>query len=118
MDDLTPFERIKIVIKAIPYGEVMGYGEVGEAAGFPRAARTVTWVLKTSSEKDGLPWHRVVNKQRRIAIRNPDGHHLQRALLESEGWKFDETGKMHRPEHEEKSVRKSAKEDKGRKKEF
>ena len=110
MDDLTPFERIKIVIKAIPHGEVMGYGEVGDAAGFPRSARTVSWVLKTSSEKDGLPWHRVVNKERRIAIKNPDGHHLQRALLESEGWKFDKTGKMFRPEDEDSTEkRKNAK---------
>ncbi len=113
MDDLSAFDRIKIVIKAIPYGEVMGYGEVGEAAGYPRSARTVSWVLKTSSERDGLPWHRVVNKERRIAIKNPEGHHLQRALLESEGWKFDETGKMHRPE--EKIHRKNAKAQRDRK---
>ena len=90
----SAFERIKDVLKAIPWGEVRGYGEVALSAGFPRGARTVVWVLKTSSEKEGLPWHRVVNRDRRIAIKNPDGHHLQRILLEAEGWKVSEKGQL------------------------
>lgn len=85
-EELGAFDRIKAVLKAIPAGEVMSYGEVALRAGFPRGARTVTWVLKTCSEKDGLPWHRVVRKDRRIAIKNPEGHFLQRKLLEQEGW--------------------------------
>lgn len=101
MDDLRPepgpFDRIKVVILAIPFGEVMSYGEVARAAGYPRGARTVTWVLKTCSEKDGLPWHRVVNKDHRIAIKNPDGNLLQRRLLEAEGWALDERGKLVKP---------------------
>jgi len=97
-DEPSAFDRITAVIQAIPFGEVSSYGEVGEAAGLPRAARTVTWVLKTCSEKDGLPWHRVVNKDRRIAIKNPDGHHLQRQLLEAEGWSVGEDGRLVRPE--------------------
>lgn len=96
-DDPKPFDRIKAVIRAIPAGAVMAYGEVALAAGFPRGARTVVWVLKTCSDRDRLPWHRVVNKDRRIAIKNPDGAHLQRALLESEGWAVDPTGKLYRP---------------------
>ena len=66
-EEMGAFDRIAAVIKAIPRGEVMGYGEVALAAGFPRGARTVVWVLKTRSEKDGLPWHRVVRQDRRIA---------------------------------------------------
>lgn len=92
-----PFDRIKVVILAIPFGEVMSYGEVARVAGYPRGARTVTWVLKTCSDKDGLPWHRVVNKDRRIAIKNPDGHFLQWKLLEAEGWALDERGKLVKP---------------------
>jgi methylated-DNA-protein-cysteine methyltransferase-like protein len=91
-EKLGAFERIKAVLKAIPRGEVMGYGEVALAAGFPRGARTVVWVLKTCSEKDGLPWHRVVRKDRKIAIKDSEGHFLQRKLLEAEGWTVDPTG--------------------------
>jgi alkylated DNA nucleotide flippase Atl1 len=54
----------------------------------------VVWVLKTASEKDGLPWNRVVRKDNRIAIKNPDGHFLQQKLLEAEGWTVDETGRL------------------------
>ena len=93
-DQDGPFDQIKRVLKEIPFGEVRGYGEVALLAGFPRGARTVVWVLKTCSEKDELPWHRVVNKDRRIAIKNPDGHHLQRILLEAEGWEISETGRL------------------------
>jgi len=94
MDELSAFDRIRRVILSIPPGEVMGYGEVGEAAGFPRAARTVTWVLKSTSASVNLPWHRVVNKDRRIAIRNPEGYRLQKALLEAEGWTVGPDGRL------------------------
>jgi len=94
MDELGAFDRIKTVLRSIGRGEVMSYGEVALRAGFPRGARTVAWVLKTSGDKEGLPWHRVVRKDRRIAIRNPDGHFLQQKLLEAEGWRVDETGRL------------------------
>ena len=98
MEDFSPFDRIKGVIRAIPFGEVMGYGEVALAAGFPRGARTVAWVLKTSSTKDGLPWHRVVRHDRKIAIKDPEGHFLQWKLLEQEGWKVGPDGKLSKKE--------------------
>lgn len=88
----SSFDRIKAVLKAIPAGSIMSYGEVGLRAGFPRAARTVVWVLKTCSAKDGLPWHRVVRKDHRIAIQDPEGNFLQRRLLEAEGWRVEEDG--------------------------
>jgi len=96
MDEPSAFDKIKAVLRTIERGSVMSYGEVAIRAGFPRGARTVVWVLKTSSEKDGLPWHRVVRKDLRIAIKNPDGHFLQQKLLEAEGWSVDETGRLRR----------------------
>jgi len=91
------FDRINRVLKAIPPGEVMSYGEVALHAGFPRGARTVVWVLKTCSEKDGLPWHRVVRKDRKIAIQDPEGHFLQQKLLEAEGWTVARDGHLEKP---------------------
>lgn len=90
------FDRIKAVLRVIPAGEVMAYGEVALRAGFPRGARTVVWVLKTCAEKEQLPWHRVVNRDRRIAIKNPDGASVQRRLLEAEGWTVGEDGRLRR----------------------
>jgi len=91
-DELSAFDKIKAVLRSIPWGEIMSYGEVALRAGFPRGARTVVWVLKSNSEKDGLPWHRVVRKDRRIAIKNPEGHFLQGKLLEAEGWTIGPDG--------------------------
>jgi methylated-DNA-protein-cysteine methyltransferase-like protein len=88
----SAFDLIKAVLKSIPPGAVMSYGEVALRAGFPRGARTVVWVLKTSSAKDGLPWHRVVRKDHRIAIQDPEGHFLQQKLLEAEGWRVEPNG--------------------------
>jgi len=95
-EEPSAFDRIKAVLKSIGWGEVMSYGEVALKAGFPRGARTVVWVLKSNSEKDGLPWHRVVRKDRRIAIKNPEGHFLQQKLLEAEGWKVGLDGLLSR----------------------
>ena len=92
MDGESAFDRISQVIAAIPRGEIRSYGEVALAAGFPRGARTVVWVLRTRSDSDDLPWHRVVRKDLRIAIKNPDGHFLQGKLLEAEGWTIEPSG--------------------------
>ena len=53
-------------IRAIPRGTVMAYGDVAAAAGFPGRARLVARIL---SESDGgLPWHRVLRSDGRIAF--------------------------------------------------
>lgn len=92
VDEPSAFDRISVVIAGIPAGEVRSYGEVALLAGFPRGARTVVWVLKTRSGPDRLPWHRVVRKDRRIAIQDPEGHFLQQKLLEAEGWRVEADG--------------------------
>lgn len=51
--------RIYTVIAAIPYGNVISYGDVARLAGLPRGARLVGWVLKKLPEETQLPWHRV-----------------------------------------------------------
>lgn len=88
-EDMTPLtERIIEVIKSIPAGKVMTYGQVAEAAGNPRAARQVVRVLHSMSGKYDLPWHRVVNASGRIALPESGGYYEQRALLEAEGIVF------------------------------
>lgn len=56
--------RILDVLMALREGEVTTYGDVAEVAGYPRQARLVGHILKTT-EMD-VPWWRVVNATGRI----------------------------------------------------
>jgi methylated-DNA-protein-cysteine methyltransferase-like protein len=81
-----PFtEEAARVVLAIPSGRVASYGQVARLAGDPRAARQVVRVLNTMSDRLRLPWHRVVNRQGRIALPAGHGFELQRRLLLDEG---------------------------------
>ena len=77
------------IIAAIPHGRVTSYGAVAAAAGNPRAARGVVWVLNSSSKGEGLPWHRVINREGRISLKPGQGYELQKKLLIDEGVTFD-----------------------------
>lgn len=83
-------QRLKDVIKKVPKGKVATYGQIAALAGNPRAARQVVRILHSSSEKDKLPWHRIVNRQGRISLKRGYGYEIQRELLRQEGIKFDE----------------------------
>lgn len=76
-------------IRQIPRGKVSTYGTIAMLAGNPRGARQVSRVLHSQSEKEQLPWHRVVNRFGRISIHGASGYRLQKALLENEGVVFD-----------------------------
>jgi methylated-DNA-protein-cysteine methyltransferase-like protein len=75
-------------IKKIPRGKVATYGQIAAMAGNPRAARQVVRTLHTSSDKEKLPWHRVINSQGRISLPPGRGYELQKSLLEKDGIKF------------------------------
>ena len=84
-------DRVKDRIKRIPPGRVASYGQVAALAGSPRGARQVVWILHSSSDKDGLPWHRVINVKGQISLPHGYGYELQKSLLEAEGVVFDRT---------------------------
>lgn len=81
--------KVKAIIKKIPRGKVATYGQIAACAGNPRAARLVVWILNSSSQKDRLPWHRVVNGKRQISLKPGHGYEIQKVLLQKEGVKFD-----------------------------
>ncbi len=85
---LTFHEKAKAVIKKIPRGKVATYGQLAALAGNPRAARQVVRILHSSSDKDNLPWHRVINSKRKISLPPGQGYELQRAMLTDEGVVF------------------------------
>lgn len=88
MTDLSAAERncrILAAVRAIPAGQVAGYGEVARRAGFPRGARLAAKAL-AGSDADGVPWHRVVRSDGRIAFpANSPQWHEQVSRLRGEG---------------------------------
>lgn len=92
---MLPFTEVVIqIIKEIPEGKVMTYGQIAKEAGNPRAARQVARVLHTMSKKHKLPWHRVINAKGQIVIKDDATHHEQILSLEAEGIEVDEFGRV------------------------
>jgi methylated-DNA-protein-cysteine methyltransferase-like protein len=90
-----PFsERVKRLIAAIPAGRVATYGQIAACAGNHRAARQVAWLLHSSSKKENLPWHRVINSRGTISLPVGGGFEEQRMLLEAEGVQVDRGGRV------------------------
>jgi len=87
-------ERVKDIIKRIPRGKVATYGQIAALAGNPRATRLVVWILNSSSQKDKLPWHRVVNSKGQISLKPNYGYEIQKELLCQEGIKFDKNNSI------------------------
>ena len=80
-------------IKSIPEGKVASYGKIASLAGYPGGARQVVRILSTLSEKESLPWHRIVKKNGIIALTGI-GAREQMILLEREGVVFDTSGQI------------------------
>ncbi len=78
------------LVRDIPRGRVMTYGQIATILGAPRAARAVGYALRASGKRSGIPWQRVINFKGAISGRGDlERPHLQRALLEREGVKFN-----------------------------
>ena len=87
-------DRVKRLIAAIPSGRVATYGQIAACAGNHRASRQVAWLLHSSSKKDRLPWHRVINSRGGISLPAGGGFEEQRLLLEAEGIAVDQNGRV------------------------
>lgn len=97
---MDPFYRDVIrVIRALPRGKVSSYGQVAALAGRPHAARQVAWVLHTSSDKEGLPWHRVIGANGRISLKRGRGFAEQKKRLEAEGVRVSRLGAVDLDRH-------------------
>lgn len=87
-------EKAVAIIKNIPEGRVMTYGQVAKSAGSPRGARQVVRILHSMSKKHHLPWHRVVNIKGEIGLRDDEHYSIQKLSLESEGVEFLRNGRI------------------------
>ena len=93
--EMSPFhQRVLRIIKSIPRGKVAAYGQIAGLAGNSRAARQVAWILHSSSDKEGLPWHRVINSRGRISLGRGCGFEEQKKRLEAEGVKVNRLGSI------------------------
>jgi len=85
-------ERVFAVVRRIPAGRVMTYGQLAEILGQGYTARTVGFVMHSADET--VPWQRVINAQGACStgrvIVPPD---LQQRMLVSEGVVFDARGR-------------------------
>jgi methylated-DNA-protein-cysteine methyltransferase-like protein len=79
-------DRVLAVVRSIPPGQVVTYGQVAELAGLPRQARRVGRVLGELPDGSPLPWHRVVAAGGRFALpAGGDADREQRRRLAAEG---------------------------------
>jgi methylated-DNA-protein-cysteine methyltransferase-like protein len=82
-------ERVFELVRRIPKGQVMTYGQIAEILGEGYTPRTVGFVMH-SADEETTPWHRVINAQggcstERLVL----PHDKQQRMLESEGVEFD-----------------------------
>ncbi len=85
-------ERVYEIVRTIPRGRVVTYGQLAEILGEGYTPRTVGFVMHASD--DTTPWHRVINAQGacstgRVAL----PHDKQQRMLEAEGVIFNERGR-------------------------
>ncbi|MGV3466275.1 MAG: MGMT family protein [Heyndrickxia sp.] len=79
---VSPFTAQVIdIIRAIPPGKVMTYGQIAGLAGSPRGARQVARILHSMSKKHKLPWHRVISSKGEISLKDDE----QKMALQMEG---------------------------------
>jgi methylated-DNA-protein-cysteine methyltransferase-like protein len=80
------------IVRRIPRGRVMTYGQIAELLGEGYTPRTVGFAMHASP--DGTPWHRVVNAQGACSTgRIVLPHDKQQRLLEQEGVVFDKSAR-------------------------
>ena len=84
------------VVRRIPRGRVITYGQLAELAGRPGAARMAGAAMRVVPEHLTLPWQRVIGKKGKglgkVSIHDPVGGAIQRQMLEAEGVVFSESG--------------------------
>ena len=86
-------ERVYKIVRRIPRGKVMTYGQIAYMLGEGYTPRTVGFVMHGANEQE-TPWHRVINSQGRCSTaRVVLPSDKQQRMLESEGLEFDDSGR-------------------------
>jgi len=88
------YERIYRVVRQIPRGKVATYGQIARIVD-RCTARMVGYAMAALRGRTDVPWQRVINSKGEISTRSRgEGAHRQRKLLEKEGIRFDQRGRV------------------------
>jgi len=93
VDDKNYREKVYRIVREIPVGRVMTYGQIADILGEGYTARTVGYVMH-AAETENVPWQRVINSQGACSTGKlflP--YNVQQKMLEDEGVIFNEKGK-------------------------
>jgi methylated-DNA-protein-cysteine methyltransferase-like protein len=86
-------KRVYEIVRRIPRGRVMTYGQIAYILGKGYTPRTIGFVMHGADESK-TPWQRVINSQGRCSTgRIVLPSDMQQRLLEREGVKFDDSGR-------------------------
>ncbi|MER3430408.1 MAG: cysteine methyltransferase [Blastocatellia bacterium] len=81
------------LVRRIPFGRVMTYGQIAAILGKGYTPRTVGYVMHTA-DLAGVPWQRVINSRGGCSTgRLTVPVDLQQSMLEQEGIEFDTNGR-------------------------
>ena len=101
MADLPNFkEQVIDLVRRVPKGRVVNYGQIARVLGRPRASRVVGGILNALPPGDKLtPWQRVINREGGVSPRadifsDRDPVELQMELLIGEGLEPDSKGRF------------------------
>lgn len=83
-----PKARLHELVRQIPKGRVMTYGQIAALCGSPRAARIVGGVAHFGNPD--LPWQRAVNKSGGLVVGYPGGRAGHAEYLRQEGVRASE----------------------------
>lgn len=78
-------DRVRAVVRSIPRGQVMSYGEIAKEIGAPRYSRQVARVMAHNYLPD-VPCHRVIKSDGTLGGYNRGGTEVKRAMLSDEGY--------------------------------
>ena len=86
-------DRVYDLVKQIPPGRVMTYGQIAEILGEGYTARTVGYVMH-GADAENVPWQRVINSKGMCSTgRLTLPENIQQKILESEGVEFNAKGR-------------------------
>ena len=87
------FQSVYEILKKVPKGKVVTYGQIAYMLGCPRMARQVGYALHVNPQPYVIPCHRVVNRFGALAPAFAfGGLEVQAQLLKSEGVEVREDG--------------------------
>jgi len=94
MGKSSAWEEVYEIVRDIPPGSVMTYGQIAKLCRRPLTPRAVGWAMNDCPED--VPWHRVVNSKGGCSTDALPGSEpgRQRRRLEDEGIEFGASGTL------------------------